>query len=71
MAEVLGLGKVSREVFRRSVLPFIPLDKELELDGATVKLTERTVIAHSPSIGVPLEALGFFAFHYAASNVAC
>ncbi len=71
MAEVLGLGKVSREVFRRSVLPFIPLDRELELDGATVKLTERTVIAHSPSIGVPLEALGFFAFHYAASNVAC
>jgi predicted fused transcriptional regulator/phosphomethylpyrimidine kinase/hydrogenase maturation factor len=71
MSGVLGLGKVSREVFERSVLPFIPLDRELELDGATVKLTDRTVIAHSPSIGVPLEALGFFAFHYAASNVAC
>lgn len=71
MAKVLGLGKVSREVFRRSVLPFIPVDRELELDGATVKLTDRTVISHSPSIGVPLEALGFFAFHYAASNVAC
>ena len=27
-------------------------------------------MAHSPSIGVPLEALGYFAFHYAASNVA-
>jgi predicted fused transcriptional regulator/phosphomethylpyrimidine kinase/hydrogenase maturation factor len=71
MSGVLGLGKVSREVFERSVLPYIPLDKELELDGATVSLTDRTVIAHSPSIGVPLEALGFFAFHYAASNVAC
>ncbi len=71
MSGVLGLGKVSREVFERSVLPFIPVDRELELDGATVKLTDRTVIAHSPSIGVPLEALGFFAFHYAASNVAC
>ena len=71
MAEVLGLGKVSREVFRRSVLPFIPIDRELELDGATVKLTKRTVVAHSPSIGVPLETLGYFAFHYAASNVAC
>ena len=71
MSEVLGLGKVSREVFERSVLPYIPLDGELELDGATVRLTNRTVIAHSPSIGVPLKALGFFAFHYAASNVAC
>jgi predicted fused transcriptional regulator/phosphomethylpyrimidine kinase/hydrogenase maturation factor len=71
MSGVLGLGKVSREVFERSVLPYIPLDRELELDGATVSLTDRTVIAHSPSIGVPLEALGFFAFHYAASNVAC
>jgi len=71
MSGVLGLGKVSREIFERSVLPFIPFDKELELDGATVKLTDRTVISHSPSIGVPLEALGFFAFHYAACNVAC
>jgi hydrogenase maturation factor len=71
MSGVLGLGKVSRKVFNRSVLPFIPLDKDLELDGATVGLTDRTVIAHSPSIGVPIEALGFFAFHYAASNVAC
>ena len=71
MSGVLGLGKVSREIFERSVLPFIPFDRELELDGATVKLTDRTVISHSPSIGVPLEALGFFAFHYAACNVAC
>ena len=71
MNGALGLGKVSREVFERSVLPFISVEKELELDGATVSLTDHTVIAHSPSIGVPLEALGFFAFHYAASNVAC
>ena len=65
----LGLGKVTKEVFRRSVLPYIPMD-QVELDGATIELTDHTVIAHSPSIGVPLEALGFFAFHYAASNVA-
>ena len=71
MGSLLGLGKVKREVFERSVLPFIPLDRELELDGAAVKLTERTIIAHSPSIGVPNDALGFFAFHYAACNVAC
>jgi len=70
MTDVLGLGKVTREVFNRSVLPYIPVEKEIELDGATTNLTGETVIAHSPSIGVPLEALGFFAFHYSASNVA-
>lgn len=66
----LGLGKVSKEVFRRSIQPYLPMG-EAELDGATLELAGRTVVAHSPSIGVPLEALGFFAFHYAASNVAC
>ena len=70
MGDALGLGKVSREVFRRSVLPFLPVDGDPELDGASVRLGGQTVIAHSPSIGVPLEALGFFAFHYSASNVA-
>jgi len=70
MNEVLGLGKVTREVFERSVLPYIPIEKAIELDGATTKLSGNTVIAHSPSIGVPIDALGFFAFHYSASNVA-
>ena len=70
MSGVLGLGKVSREVFNRSVLPFIPVEKAIELDGATTSLSGNTVIAHSPSIGVPIEALGFFSFHYSASNVA-
>lgn len=70
MTDVLGLGKVSREVFNRCVLPYIPVEKEIELDGATTNLTGETVIAHAPSIGVPTEALGFFAFHYSASNVA-
>jgi predicted fused transcriptional regulator/phosphomethylpyrimidine kinase/hydrogenase maturation factor len=69
MTGELGLGKVTKEVFRRSVQPYMPMD-EVELDGATVELTDHTVVAHSPSIGVPLEALGFFAFHYAAGNVA-
>ena len=69
MTRKLGLGKVPKEVFRRSVQPYLPMD-EAELDGATMELSGRTVVAHSPSIGVPLEALGFFAFHYAASNVA-
>jgi predicted fused transcriptional regulator/phosphomethylpyrimidine kinase/hydrogenase maturation factor len=66
---VLGLGKVSKEIFDRSVRPFLPIEK-LELDGTIIDLKRNTVIAHSPSIGVPLEALGFFAFHYSASNVA-
>ncbi|MBM3292245.1 hypothetical protein FJY84_06165, partial [Candidatus Bathyarchaeota archaeon] len=66
----LGLGKVSKEIFNRSVLPYISIN-DVGLDGTIVKLTEKIVIAHSPSIGVPPEPLGFFAFHYAASNVAC
>jgi hydrogenase expression/formation protein HypE len=68
--EVLGLGKVSHEVLERSVFPFLPLLGVPELDGGMIQHQGRIVIAHSPSIGVPLEALGFFGFHYAASNVA-
>jgi hydrogenase maturation factor len=71
MSGILGLGKISRKVFERSVFPFIPADEEPGLDGNTIRLNGRTVVAHSPSIGVPLDALGFFAFHYAATNVAC
>jgi hydrogenase maturation factor len=68
--EVLGLGKVSPEILERSVFPFLPLLSAPELDGGTIHSQGPIVVAHSPSIGVPLEALGFFAFHYAASNVA-
>lgn len=70
MSDALGLGKVTKEIFNRSVLPYLPVDKSLELDGATTELKGNTVIAHSPSIGVPNDALGFFSFHYAACNVA-
>ena len=70
MSDALGLGKVTKKIFNRSVLPYLPIEKNLELDGATTELKGNTVIAHSPSIGVPTEALGFFSFHYAASNVA-
>jgi hydrogenase maturation factor len=68
--DVLGLGKVSPEVLERSVFSLLPMEAELTLDGGTISLDGKAVIAHSPSIGVPLNALGFFAFHYAASNVA-
>jgi hydrogenase maturation factor len=67
---VLGLGKVSTEVLERSVFPFLPLEDEPGLDGGVVRGRGELVVAHSPSIGVPPGALGFFGFHYAASNVA-
>jgi hydrogenase maturation factor len=70
MSKKLGLGKISKKDFNRLIKPYLPIDK-IELDGATVPLTGQSIIAHSPSIGVPVEALGFFAFHYSASNVAC
>jgi len=67
---VLGLGKVSTEILERSVFPHLPLVREPELDAGIIETRGTMVVAHSPSIGVPLESLGFFAFHYAASNVA-
>jgi hydrogenase maturation factor len=66
----IGLGKVSREVLERSVFPYLPMSDIPRLDGGVIRCQGEVVIAHSPSIGVPLECLGFFAFHYAASNVA-
>ena len=68
--QTLGLGKVSREVLERSVFPHLPLADTPRLDGGVIRFQGEVVVAHSPSIGVPLESLGFFAFHYAASNVA-
>ena len=68
--EFLGLGKASHEVLERSVFSMLPLEDAPGLDGGRIPMTGRTVVSHSPSIGVPIEALGFFAFHYAASNVA-
>jgi hydrogenase maturation factor len=66
----LELGKVSDQVMRRSVFPFLPLECAPALDGGVISLEGNTVVSHSPSIGVPFESLGFFGFHYAASNVA-
>ncbi|MBQ04878.1 hypothetical protein CL673_09295 [Candidatus Bathyarchaeota archaeon] len=66
----LRLGKVSREVLERSVFPYLPLTNTPRLDGGVIRCKDGVVIAHNPSIGVPLDSLGFFAFHYAASNVA-
>jgi len=68
--QILGLGKVSPEIMKRSVFPLLPLAHASELDGGKLQPKGDLVIAHSPSIGVPLKPLGFFAFHYAAANVA-
>jgi len=67
---LLGLGKVSKDVLERTVVKYLPMDESLGLDGGMIRLSGEALISHSPSIGVPLEALGFFAFHYAVSNVA-
>jgi hydrogenase maturation factor len=66
----LGLGKVNKEILERSVFPFLPLVHGPELNGGVFQSRGRMIVAHSPSIGVPIYSLGFFGFHYAASNVA-
>lgn len=65
----LRLGKLSLEELRRLVFPNL-LKAEPGLDGGVLRLKGEAVVAHAPAIGVPIETLGFFAFHYAASNVA-
>ena len=68
--QTLGLGKVSQEVLERSVFSHLPLASKPQLDAGAIACGKELILAHSPSIGVPLESLGFFGFHYAASNVA-
>lgn len=68
--KLLGLGKLSRDELDRLVFKYLPMQERVDLDGALLDLRGRTVVAHSPSIGVPLDALGFFAFHYSSGNVA-
>ncbi len=65
----LRLGKLSLDELRRLVFPHL-LKVEPGLDGGVLRLRDEAVVAHAPAIGVPIETLGFFAFHYAASNVA-
>jgi len=67
---LLGLGKVSKDVLERTVVKYLPMNESPGLDGGMIRLSGEALISHSPSIGVPIEALGFFAFHYAVSNVA-
>ena len=65
---ILGLGKVSGDVLER-VLGFLPLG-EVGLDANPLPPLRSGVVSVNPAIGVPVDCLGFFGFHYAASNVA-
>jgi hydrogenase maturation factor len=64
------MNVIMRNILERSVLSYFPLNEDLGLDAGNIRGLRNVVVAHSPSIGVPLNALGFFAFHYSASNVA-
>ena len=66
--EELGLGKLERRVLEPLLRKYLPV-RVYGLDANP--LDEEHVIATNPALGVPLETLGFFAFHYTASNVAC
>jgi hydrogenase maturation factor/predicted fused transcriptional regulator/phosphomethylpyrimidine kinase len=70
VARQLDLGKVRPAILRRSVFPYIPLYRQPTLDAAAVEITGNMVISHNPALGTPLETVGFFAFHYSASNLA-
>jgi len=65
----LGLGKVPGSILRERVIKHIPLLPP-GLDANPLPPLEDAVVSTNPALGVPLETLGFFAFHYAASNVA-
>ncbi len=66
----LNLGKVYGDTLRRCVLSYMPIYRKPSLDACTIQIRGKIAIAHNPALGLPLETLGFFAFHYAASNVA-
>ena len=61
--EELGLGKLERRVLEPLLRKYLP-GRVYSLDANP--LDEEHVIATNPALGVPLETLGFFAFHYTA-----
>jgi len=76
---MLKPGKLRNDVLKRVVFPYLGVEDEkvvygpregfdsavLEYDGENY-----LVVATDPVIGVPREAFGFFAYHFAASDVA-
>ena len=69
MERNLGLGKLNKKSLEKLVLRHLPV-LGASLDSSPLPHVEDAIISVNPAIGVPAEALGFFAFHYAASNVA-
>ncbi len=62
----MNIGKISSEELAR-ILSYLPLSGKPGLDSNTL---DNLVVSQNPAIGVPTEYLGFFAYHYAASNIA-
>jgi len=62
------LGKVGHDVLKNI---FRKLNNEFILDSNILKWNygEDLIISTNPALGVPLETLGFFAFHYSVSNI--
>ena len=69
MERNLGLGKLNKKYLEKLVLKHLPV-LGAGLDSSPLPYVEDAIISVNPAIGVPTEALGFFAFHYAASNIA-
>lgn len=63
----LGLGKVNRDVLNEIVFPHFQLFRRPTLDANVIR--GNLAVSHNLAIGTPVETLGFFAFHYATSNV--
>jgi|Deesub1362B_J571_1020462.scaffolds.fasta_scaffold00005_129 hydrogenase maturation factor len=65
---MMRIGKLSMEELTVHVLRHFPKPIRPPLDAAT--FDKKYIVSHDPSIGMPIETLGFFAFHYTASDVA-
>ena len=68
---MLKIGKIDRIIFKKYVKPYLPLS-ELYLDSNVLDRIEdrEIVVSSNPALGLPIETLGFFAFHYSVSNIA-
>jgi hydrogenase maturation factor len=66
----LGIGKLEGARLHRYVLRHLPISEAPSLDAGCFVARGRTAVAHDLAVGLPPKALGFFGFHYAASDVA-
>jgi len=66
----MDIGKINEDLLKR-VLAYLDVHKG-DLDSNVLEWDYRgdILITTNPALGVPIETLGFFAFHYSASNIA-